>query len=381
MNRSAISGKPLDLLICLLASETPIVEKEYIVKHAWPETSVVESVVKVTIGTLRKILGDEKQTLIITVFGVGYRIGVPIRCHEVEEIVIPQFRLQEKVPVPDKPTWTLEYALDRDAPHWVWAAKQKSNSLMHVFKFAEDGVRYSALQREITLCRLFAKAAPKSTLFCKGFRLAAGRKPPYYLEAEFGGINLLEWAAKLRDPEFGGLPRQLCLQIVAEICDAVDIAHDVGVFHNDLKPSNILLSQGGTDGAWHVKVSDFGIATLLEPQRLADYDITNHGFGNDPTATAIGSAMYHAPEVKPGQPSNAIRRYLRYRRHPLSTTQRRFCKNADSGLAERHRRSASSEGHRRGRQSKSSFAPKECSRAGDTSADIRGKKLPKKRLA
>jgi len=297
-----IRGKPLDLLICLLEAKTANVTKDELIKEVWLGYAVEESVIKVTVSTLRKILGDQEQTLILTVFKVGYRMGVPVECLEVDEVVTPRLRLSEDAPVPDKPSWHLKYALDRTTPHWVWAAKQDSNSLVRVFKFAEDGVRYGALQREITLSRLLAKAAPRATCFVKVFDWRLDTSP-YYLEAEFGGINLLEWAAKLRDPESGGLPRQLCLQVIAELCDAVDIAHEIGVFHNDLKPSNILLSQPGTDEAWHVKVSDFGIATLLEPQRLVDLDITNHGFGDDPTATSIGSAMYHAPEVKPGQPS------------------------------------------------------------------------------
>jgi serine/threonine protein kinase/DNA-binding winged helix-turn-helix (wHTH) protein len=297
-----IRGKPLDLLICLLEAKTANVTKDELIKQVWLGYAVEESVIKVTVSTLRKILGDQEQTLILTVFKVGYRMGVPVECLEVDEVVTPRFRLSEDAPVPDKPSWHLKYALDRTTPHWVWAAKQDTNSLVRVFKFAEDGVRYGALQREITLSRLLAKAAPRATCFVKVFDWRLDTSP-YYLEAEFGGINLLEWAAKLRDPESGGLPRQLCLQVIAEICDAVDIAHEIGVFHNDLKPSNILLSQPGTDAAWHVKVSDFGIATLLEPQRLVDLDITNHGFGDDPTATSVGSAMYHAPEVKPGQPS------------------------------------------------------------------------------
>jgi RNA polymerase sigma factor (sigma-70 family) len=65
------------------------------------------------------------------------------------------------------------------------------------------------------------------------------------------------------------------LRWVAEAADAIAYAHQVGVVHCDLKPSNLLL---GRDG--HVRVSDFGLA-----RSLADGDAP-HG----------GTAGFMAPE-------------------------------------------------------------------------------------
>ncbi|MCC6992812.1 MAG: serine/threonine protein kinase, partial [Acidobacteria bacterium] len=48
------------------------------------------------------------------------------------------------------------------------------------------------------------------------------------------------------------------LQLFRQVCDGVAFAHRNLVLHRDLKPSNILVSAGG-----HVKVVDFGTATLL----------------------------------------------------------------------------------------------------------------------
>jgi tRNA A-37 threonylcarbamoyl transferase component Bud32/DNA-directed RNA polymerase specialized sigma24 family protein len=65
------------------------------------------------------------------------------------------------------------------------------------------------------------------------------------------------------------------LRWVAEAADAIEYAHQMGVVHCDLKPSNLLL---GDDG--HVRVSDFGLA-----RSLAD--------GNPPRGGTIG---FMAPE-------------------------------------------------------------------------------------
>ena len=54
------------------------------------------------------------------------------------------------------------------------------------------------------------------------------------------------------------------LQLFAQVCEGVAFAHRNLALHRDLKPSNILVTSDG-----HVKVVDFGTATLLQPDRLA----------------------------------------------------------------------------------------------------------------
>jgi tetratricopeptide (TPR) repeat protein/tRNA A-37 threonylcarbamoyl transferase component Bud32 len=53
------------------------------------------------------------------------------------------------------------------------------------------------------------------------------------------------------------------LDLFLQICDAVDHAHRHLTVHRDLKPSNILVTEAGA-----VKLLDFGIAKLLEPDVL-----------------------------------------------------------------------------------------------------------------
>ena len=53
----------------------------------------------------------------------------------------------------------------------------------------------------------------------------------------------------------GPMPLGHAVRLISQICDAVSYAHDRGVLHCDLKPSNIQISLDGT-----AKVLDFGIA-------------------------------------------------------------------------------------------------------------------------
>ncbi len=70
-----------------------------------------------------------------------------------------------------------------------------------------------------------------------------------------------------------------CCRVVAEVAEALDHAHQKGVIHRDVKPSNILL---GLDG--RLRLLDFGLARLTEGQALTV------------SAELLGTPAYMAPE-------------------------------------------------------------------------------------
>jgi tRNA A-37 threonylcarbamoyl transferase component Bud32 len=100
----------------------------------------------------------------------------------------------------------------------------------------------------------------------------------YYFIMEFiDGVNLRQL---LRTGHI--LPRE-ALQIVPQICDALQFAHDEGIVHRDIKPENILLDKRG-----RVKIADFGIAKLLG-SKAVEYTLTGPW-------QVMGTAHYMAPE-------------------------------------------------------------------------------------
>ena len=72
------------------------------------------------------------------------------------------------------------------------------------------------------------------------------------------------------------------LELIPQICDAIQFAHEEGVTHRDIKPANILLDRKG-----RVKIADFGLAKIL--QGTTDISLTLPG-------TAMGTPFYMAPE-------------------------------------------------------------------------------------
>jgi eukaryotic-like serine/threonine-protein kinase len=68
----------------------------------------------------------------------------------------------------------------------------------------------------------------------------------------------------------GKLPVDEALAIAKQIAEALEAAHEKGIFHRDLKPANIALTRDGT-----VKVLDFGLAKATESAAGSPLDVTN----------------------------------------------------------------------------------------------------------
>jgi predicted Ser/Thr protein kinase len=100
----------------------------------------------------------------------------------------------------------------------------------------------------------------------------------HYFVMEFvDGVNLRQLQRS------GRLSAREALQIVPQICDALQYAHDEGVVHRDIKPENVLVDRKG-----RVKIADFGLAKILG-REATDRPLTGEG-------QVMGTPHYMAPE-------------------------------------------------------------------------------------
>jgi serine/threonine-protein kinase len=88
----------------------------------------------------------------------------------------------------------------------------------------------------------------------------------------------------------GPLPPRRAMEIIADVCAALDFSHKNGIVHRDMKPANIMINRQGA-----VKVMDFGIARAIA-------DSSNP---MTQTAAVIGTAQYLSPEQARGEKVDA----------------------------------------------------------------------------
>ncbi|WP_197319517.1 Stk1 family PASTA domain-containing Ser/Thr kinase [Saccharomonospora sp. NB11] len=88
----------------------------------------------------------------------------------------------------------------------------------------------------------------------------------------------------------GPMPQKRAMEVMADVCAALDFSHRHGIIHRDVKPANVMITRTGA-----VKVMDFGIARAVHDGQAA---MTQ-------TAAVIGTAQYLSPEQARGETVDA----------------------------------------------------------------------------
>jgi len=113
-------------------------------------------------------------------------------------------------------------------------------------------------------------------------RDADGR--PYFTMKRLAGVTL--------HALLGGSPQRL-LRAFAEVCLAIEFAHEHGVIHRDIKPTNIMLGDFG-----EVYVLDWGVARVLDEDGSGHPSVRDIVTmeGETQTGAVMGTPGYMAPE-------------------------------------------------------------------------------------
>ncbi|HEX6764799.1 MAG TPA: serine/threonine-protein kinase [Polyangiaceae bacterium] len=114
----------------------------------------------------------------------------------------------------------------------------------------------------------------------------------YYVMELLEGMNLDALVE-----QFGAVPAERAIHLLAQVCASLDDAHTNGLVHRDIKPANIVVSRVVT--AWDfVKVLDFGLVKLEGArQSEASVRLTDE-------QSVSGTPGFIAPEVVLGSPSD-----------------------------------------------------------------------------
>ena len=109
----------------------------------------------------------------------------------------------------------------------------------------------------------------------------------YFIASEFcAGHSLRFWLKA----QVGPVAPRLAARWVAALCGAMQHAHERGILHRDIKPDNIILAGGSVPENLVPRLTDFGLAKLVEET------------GNETLSEArLGTPHYMAPEQAAGR--------------------------------------------------------------------------------
>ncbi len=179
--------------------------------------------------------------------------------------------------------WTIEQRLGAGGMGTVWRARDHEGRDVAIKVLRRELVdtegMFARFEQEVAAA---SRIGHEHIVEVLGFGYTPEGQPFYAMEY-LPGVDLL---ALIR--EQGPLPWRRAFALGEQICSALHAAHRAGIIHRDVKPENfVLIERESERGRDFVKVLDFGIAKLIDPE-LSAVDTR--------TGVNLGTPEYMAPE-------------------------------------------------------------------------------------
>ncbi|WP_083976848.1 protein kinase domain-containing protein [Kitasatospora azatica] len=128
------------------------------------------------------------------------------------------------------------------------------------------------------------------TVYDSGEEVASDGATVPYIVMEYVEGQSLRDVLNQAISEHGAMPTEQALKITAAVLAALDVSHDQGLVHRDIKPGNVMVNTKGV-----VKVMDFGIARAMQSGVSS---MTQTGM-------VVGTPQYLSPEQALGKSVDA----------------------------------------------------------------------------
>lgn len=144
----------------------------------------------------------------------------------------------------------------------------------------ERAVNDDALRRFAREARLAAHLGESSRHIARVVDYGVERGRPFLVMELLRGEDLRERLERERV-----LPPETVVRFVTQLCEALDVAHEEGVVHRDVKPANVFIARSGSSRApvLTIKLMDFGVATMASERTLRN-------------GLVLGTPAFMAPE-------------------------------------------------------------------------------------
>src|SRR5215831_11686717 len=297
----SLAPKTAELLFVLVANAGRLVDKEDLIKQVWPDAFVEEGNLNKNISILRKVLGhwESGREYIETVPKRGYRFVAPVNeVTHAEGASKPQ-TLGSSARLFGKKVshYRVLELLGGGGMGVVYKAEDLRLGRRVALKFLpqELGDEAKALERFEHEARATSKLDHPN--ICAVYEFGEHEGQPFIVMPLLEGQTLREQIATRRAPFAMGALMGLAIQIAS----GLEAAHEKGIIHRDIKPTNIFVT-----GCGRAKILDFGLAKVTPvldagaAKATAQATVTLEERLTGPR-TALGTVAYMSPEQVRGQ--------------------------------------------------------------------------------
>lgn len=276
--KTLLREQPFQILRLLIEHQGDIVSREEIKRKLWPRDTIVDfdRSINVAMAILRRALEDsaEEPEYIETLARRGYRLRVPVEWQKDSGGVSTQERDADLSAAPFAPSeigslvgkrilrYRVLEILGAGGMGLVYRAEDLKLGRNVALKFLPEEFAGDAS----ALRRFEREAQTASALnhpnICTIYGIEEYQANPFIVMEFLEGETL---AKRLGRIQSNPIEISALLGIATQVCDGLQAAHAKGIIHRDIKPANIFLTTHGP-----VKILDFGLAKLAEPEERAN---------------------------------------------------------------------------------------------------------------